>query len=192
MKEIALLGVIAIGAAILLTTFVAQAFFIPSASMEATLMINDRVLVNKTAYRFSEPRYRDIIVFASPENTTAPTPATSYGRFMDRLAVGIGLKSSRQDLIKRVIATGGQTVEARVGQVFVDGRQLVEPYRKTDEPIQDFGPLRVPRNRVFVMGDNRLESKDSRSPDIGAIAESSIIGKASALVWPVDRIRRIR
>lgn len=190
-KEVALLGVVAVGAAVLMTTYLVQAFFIPSISMENTLLVDDRVLVNKAVYRFSEPAYRDLVVFLSPDGTAAPPPAdTPYARFIDRVAIGIGLKSSEQDLIKRVIATEGQTVEVRVGLVFVDGAQLNEPYRKDDIPMRDFPATVVPDNHVFVLGDNRSNSADSRS--FGPVDESTIIGKAFARIWPLDRIEMLK
>ncbi|MEX2553008.1 MAG: signal peptidase I, partial [Actinomycetota bacterium] len=186
-KEITILGVVAVGTAVLLTTYLIQAFFIPSGSMENTLVRNDRVLVNKFTYKFGQPQPGDIIVFVSPEGTLAPPPAnTPYARFMDKVAIAIGLKSSEQDLIKRVIATEGQTIEARVGLVFVDGGQLVEPYRKTTEPISDIPAQKVPEGHVFVLGDNRTDSRDSRV--FGPVPVSSIIGKAFARIWPLERL----
>jgi signal peptidase I len=186
-KEITILGVVAVGTAVLLTTYLVQAFFIPSASMESTLTKDDRVLVNKIVYKFGEPKPGDIIVFVSPEGEKAAPPAnTPYARFMDRVAIAIGLKSSEQDLIKRVIATGGQTIEAKVGLVIVDGRQLVEPYRKSTDPISDIPAQKVPEGHVFVLGDNRADSRDSRV--FGPIPDTSIIGKAFARIWPLERL----
>lgn len=186
-KEITILGVVAVGTAVLLTTYLIQAFFIPSVSMENTLTKDDRVLVNKFTYKFGEPQPGDIIVFASPQGTKAPPPAnTPYARFMDKVAIAIGLKSSEQDLIKRVIAIEGQTIEAKVGLVFVDGRQLVEPYRKNTEPISDIPAQKVPEGHVFVLGDNRTDSRDSRV--FGPVPVSSIIGKAFARIWPLERL----
>lgn len=190
-KEILLLGIVAVGTAILLTTYLVQAFFIPSISMEDTLLVNDRVLVNKAAYKFSEPAFGDIVVFISPEGNLAPPPAdTPYARFMDKLAIGIGLKSSEQDLIKRVIATEGQTFEVKLGLVFVDDKQLVESYRKDDNPMPDVPPTVIPDNHVFVLGDNRSNSGDSRK--FGPVAESEIIGKAVVRIWPMERIQKLR
>jgi len=186
-KEITILGVVAVGTAVLLTTYLIQAFFIPSSSMENTLTKDDRVLVNKFTYKFGEPEPGDIVVFVSPEGTQAPPPAnTPYARFMDKVAIAIGLKSSEQDLIKRVIAVEGQTIEAKVGLVFVDGRQLVEPYRKNTEPISDVPAQKVPEGHVFVLGDNRTDSRDSRV--FGPVPVSSIIGKAFARIWPLERL----
>ena len=187
-KEITILGIVAVGTAVLLTTYVIQAFFIPSASMENTLRQDDRVLVNKLTYKFSEPANGDIVVFKSPDGAraTVPPASTPFARFMDKVATAIGLKSSEQDLIKRVIAREGQTIEAKLGLIFVDGRQLDEPYRKSSDPISDFAPLTVPADHVYVLGDNRGDSRDSRS--FGPIPNSSIIGKAFARIWPFDRV----
>ena len=185
-KEITILGVVAVGTAVLLTTYLIQAFFIPSASMENTLLIGDRVLVNKFAYKFGEPSRNDIVVFTSPEGVLAPPPAnTPFAKFMDKVAIAIGLKSSQQDLIKRVIAVEGQKIEGRLGLVFVDGVQLDEPFRKDTNPIADFAPVEVPQGHVYVMGDNRNDSKDSRS--FGPVPLTTVVGKAFARIWPLDR-----
>lgn len=186
LKEIVLLGVIAILTAVVLTNYVVQAFFIPSESMENTLKIDDRVLVNKLVYRTRDPRPGDIVVFTSPEMATADLPKTGpVGKVLNEAAQGLGLRSSVQDLIKRVIAVEGQTVEVKIGSVFVDGVQIDEPYRKDFLPMPDFDPLKVPSGTVFVMGDNRSQSRDSRS--FGPVEVDSIVGRAFALLWPVHR-----
>jgi len=144
-------------------TFVVQPFYIPSGSMEPTLAIADRVLVNKFVYRFSTPKRGDVVVFVSPE---APTT----------------------DLIKRVIATGGQTVQVKDGYVSVDGVTLDEPYvsKERRDNYSSPTPTRVPAGYVWVMGDNRGNSSDSRV--IGPQPVTSILGKAFAIYWPVQRI----
>lgn len=185
-KELPVLIVVALGIAILVKAYVVQAFFIPSGSMENTLLINDRVLVSKFSFRLSEPEYPDVVVFQSPLSERIPEPpAGPVQRFMDGLMEGLGLKSSEQDFIKRVIATEGQTVEIKLGSVHVDGVRLSEPYLKDVTPMSDYGPTTVEADRVFVMGDNRNNSEDSRV--FGTIPESSIIGKAFVLLWPLNR-----
>ncbi len=186
LKEIVILGVIAVLTAVVLTNYVVQAFFIPSESMENTLKIDDRVLVNKLVYRTRDPKPGDIVVFTSPEMATADLPKTGpVGKVLNEAAQGLGLRSSVQDLIKRVIAVEGQTVEVKIGSVFVDGVQIEEPYRKDFLPMPDFDPLKVPTGTVFVMGDNRSQSRDSRS--FGPVETDSIVGRAFALLWPVHR-----
>ena len=187
-KELPVLVVVALGIAILVKAFVVQAFFIPSGSMEDTLQINDRVLVSKFSYRLTEPGYPDVVVFESPLGQRIPEPDPGpLQSLMDNVMQGMGLKSSEQDFIKRVIATEGQTVQVKDGALFVDGRRLDEPYRKDETPMQDSGPTTVGADKVFVMGDNRSNSEDSRV--FGPIPESSIVGKAFVLIWPLNRFR---
>ncbi|MEX2588159.1 MAG: signal peptidase I [Actinomycetota bacterium] len=187
-KEVTLLGLIALSSALFLTTYVIQAFFIPSESMEDTLQINDRVLVNKLAYRFGEPSVGDLVVFAAEsDQVTEEEPDTVFARAYNTVATALGLKSSAQDLIKRVVALEGQTVEIETGLLFVDGEEVVdEPYRKDFQAMRDYGPQTVPEGHVFVMGDNRRNSSDSRV--FGPIPEESLVGKAFALIWPVERL----
>lgn len=188
-KEIILLGVIAILTAVLLTNYVVQAFFIPSISMENTLQINDRVLVNKLVYNFRDPRAGDIVVFASPDDDVPEvSSAGPISDAVNKVAQGLGLRSQVQDLIKRVVAVEGQTVEVRIGSLHVDGERVVEPYRKDLLPMEDYQPFVVPAGHVFVMGDNRNQSHDSRS--FGPVPESTIVGRAFALIWPVERFSR--
>ncbi|HEX2177911.1 MAG TPA: signal peptidase I [Actinomycetota bacterium] len=187
-KEIVILGIIAILTAVLLTNYVVQAFFIPSVSMENTLKVNDRVLVNKLVYNFRDPKPGELVVFVSPDRSEADVPdAGPLGNAMNDVAQGLGLRSSVQDLIKRVIAVEGQTVEVKIGSVFVDGKQLNEPYRKDILPIPDYPAFTVPEGTVFVMGDNRNQSHDSRA--FGPVDVDTIVGKAFALIWPVSRFR---
>jgi signal peptidase I len=185
-KELPVLMVVALGIAILVKAFVVQAFFIPSGSMEDTLQINDRVLVSKFTYKISDPKYPNVVVFESPLADRVPEPDPGLlQRVMDDVMQGLGLKSSEQDFIKRVIATAGQTVQVKNGAVYVDDQKLDEPYLKDQTPMQDYGPTTVGADKVFVMGDNRSNSEDSRV--FGPIPESSIIGKAFVLIWPLDR-----
>ena len=187
-KELPVLVVVALGIAILVKAFVVQAFFIPSGSMEDTLQINDRVLVSKFTYRVTEPKYPDVVVFESPLSERIPEPDPGMLQsLMDNIMQGLGLKSSEQDFIKRVIATEGQTVQVKGGALYVDGRKLDEPYRKEVTPMQDSGPTTVGADKVFVMGDNRSNSEDSRI--FGPVPESSIVGKAFVLIWPLNRFR---
>ena len=187
-KELPVLIVVALGIAILVKAFVVQAFFIPSGSMEDTLQINDRVLVSKFSYRIGEPKYPNVVVFESPLSQRIPEPDPGpVQSLIDNLMEGLGLQSSEQDFIKRVIATEGQTVQVKEGSVYVDDRKLEEPYIKEVVPMQDYGPTTVGADKVFVMGDNRNNSEDSRV--FGPIPKSSIVGKAFVLIWPLDRFR---
>jgi signal peptidase I len=146
--------------ALVIKTFLVQAFYIPSGSMEPTLEVGDRVLVNKLSYDFHDVNRGDLVVFERPEGTSGEI----------------------KDLIKRVIGLPGETVEGRDGVVTVDGRVLEEPYLDDDEVIDDFDPVQVPEDKLFVMGDNRDSSMDSRS--FGPIGAGSIVGRAFVRVWP--------
>lgn len=187
-KELPVLVVVALGIAILVKAFVVQAFFIPSGSMENTLLINDRVLVSKFTYRVTEPKYPNVVVFESPLSERIPEPEKGpLQAVVDNVMQGLGLQSSEQDFIKRVIATEGQSVEVKQGAVHVDGKKLEEPYRKDMDPMPDYGPTVVGEDKVFVMGDNRSNSEDSRV--FGPIPKSTIVGKAFVLIWPLNRFR---
>lgn len=154
----------AVGVALLLRAFVFQAFFIPSESMETTLLVDDRLLVNKLSYRVGEVDRGEIVVFRRTEDQP--------GEF--------------RELIKRVIGLPGETVEARDNTIFINGQVLIEPYLTPGEVIGDFGPVDVPADQYFVMGDNRDNSGDSRV--FGPIDREQIIGRAFFLFWPLDRI----
>ncbi|HEX2118808.1 MAG TPA: signal peptidase I [Acidimicrobiales bacterium] len=150
--------------AFLIKTFLLQAFYIPSLSMAPTLKVNDRVLVNKLSYDLHEINRGDIVVFESPPNEGSQT----------------------KDLIKRVIALPGETVEAHDGHIYIDGSELEEPYLGPDVTTQPFEKTTIPPDHYWVMGDNRPNSRDSRF--YGAISESLVIGRAFVRVWPVTNL----
>jgi len=186
LKELPVLIVVAFGIALLIKTFLLQAFYIPSASMENTLVEDDRVLVAKFLYKVSDPKREDVVVFISPLQGQVPeTDHGPIGNFFNGLSESLGLRSTETDFIKRVIGTEGETVQVKEGAVFVDGKKLTEPYRKDQAPMPDFGPVKVPKDKIFVMGDNRFNSQDSRV--FGPIPESSVIGRSFVLVWPPGR-----
>jgi signal peptidase I len=142
--------------------FVMEAFWIPSGSMIPTLEIGDRVLVNKFIYRFTEPERGDIIVFQSVD-------------------------SSNEDLIKRVVGLPGDKIAVRGGKLFVNGEPQKEPYTNKKLPDRSFfAKTTVPKDHVFVMGDNRGNSADSRV--FGPLPKKNIEGEAFLRFWPPDRI----
>lgn len=165
---------------------VAQAFYIPSASMEPQLRERDRVVVSRTAYRLHEPRRGDIVVFPSPA-VPAEREGVVEGLVHDVLeSVALRAPGDRE-LIKRVVGLPGETIEGRGGQVLIDGRRLVEPYLAASVVTSDFGPVGISDGHVFVLGDNRSNSHDSRFSDIGTIEVDTIVGRAIARVWPPTR-----
>ncbi|MDX1691058.1 MAG: signal peptidase I [Acidimicrobiia bacterium] len=183
-RELPVLIVVALFVAILIKTFLVQAFFIPSASMRDTLLEGDRVMVNKLAYRLGEPAHSDVIVFDSPLDGEGGGE-NFLQAIVRNVAESLGLSSPDSALIKRVIAVGGERLEIRDNTVFVDGEALVEPYVRAGSRMSDFGPITVPDGHVFVMGDNRSASQDSRR--FGAVPVGDIVGKAFVRVWPPSR-----
>ena len=156
--------VLAVILAALLRLFIIQPFYIPSPSMEPTLMTNDRIIVNMLLYRFGQPQRGDVIVFRWPPDPT-------------------------RDFIKRVVAVGGETVEINKNNLLVNGRRIAEPYLPR-ETMNDYGPFKVPQGSYFVMGDNRNNSDDSRY--WGTVPRGNIIGKALVIYWPPGRMRVIK
>jgi signal peptidase I len=184
--ELPLLLLVAVIITLVVKALFAQAFYIPSESMEPQLRERDRVIVSRTAYRLHDPRRGDVVVFPSPA-----VPEEDEG-LIEGLAhdvlESVALRDpGDRELIKRVIGLPGETIEGREGSVRIDGRPLIEPYLGPDATTSDFGPVEVPAGHVFVMGDNRSNSHDSRFEDIGFIDVDTIVGRAIARVWPPGR-----
>ena len=155
--------VVAIGSALLVKAYVMQQFAVDGRSMDTTLHNGDRVLVNKLSYRLHDPRRGDVVVLKQLNG------------------------SAERDLIKRVIALPGETVEVKDCAVTIDGKTLNEPYLDpTVVTPGNCGPgypaTKIPENQVFVMGDNRPGSGDSRS--FGPVSEDLLIGRAFVVIWP--------
>ena len=185
-RELAVLVVTALVIAVVVKTFVAQAFYIPSGSMEPQLQVNDRIVVSKVSYRLHDPRRGDIVVFDAPRreddenDDDSPLPA----RIARTIVQSIGLAPpSTDEYIKRVVALPGERVEGHHGKVLVDGQELVEPYLRAGTATADFTEVVVPPETVFVLGDNRGNSADSRI--FGPVPRSTVVGRAFARVWPV-------
>jgi signal peptidase I len=152
-------------------TFVAEARYIPSSSMEKTLLINDRLIIEKIAYHFKQPQRGDVIVFSTDDISKLQEENFKNEAF-----------------IKRVIGLPGDTVSVSDGIVYVNQKPLQEKYI-AEKPNQDFGPVTVPPNHYFVMGDNRNNSYDSRF--WGFVPKRDIIGRAIFRFWPLDRLGTI-
>lgn len=163
-KTVALAFVLSLG----IRTFVAEARYIPSSSMEPTLQINDRLIIEKMTYRFNEPKRGDVIVFSATEALEA--------------------EGFDEAFIKRIIGLPGDTVEVRNGEVTVNGKLLREIYIK-DEPDYDYGPVTVPPDNYLVLGDNRNNSYDSHY--WGFVPKDRIIGRAFVRFWPPQRMGSI-
>jgi signal peptidase I len=205
------LALVALLVLALLPVLVARIYVIPSGSMERTLhgcpgCDNDRVLVDKVAYRVAAPEPGDVVVFALPDNWTSSelqVPSGSGNPVLDavrRLGALVGLHTADEAVyVKRVIAVGGQTVACcdQRNRIIVDGSTVDEPYLyflPEAGPMRqaEFGPVRVPDGELWVMGDSRNDSVDSRAVGNGPVPLSQVIGKARFVVWPFDRIGGIR
>lgn len=169
--------------ALLIKTFLIQAFFIPSASMLPTLDRGDRVIVSKVPYYFHPPRRGDVVVFEDPNGKG--TQRGIVGGAVHWLFQGLGGHPDNEDFIKRVIGLPGDTVWAKGGVVFVNGEGLDEPYTQTR--TANFRRTRVPAGKLFVLGDNRSDSLDSRF-GLGFVPIDHVIGKAYVRVWPPSRM----
>lgn len=226
LREFAILISIALVLYYVMLTFVARPYLIPSESMEPTLhgcpgCTGDRIMVDKLTYRFSSPEPGDVVVFKGPPNwninyRSIRSDNTAVRWVQNALSVIGFVPPDENDLVKRIIAVGGQTVECRAATgLTVDGKRLDEPYLDPDTMRADpavypclgneFGPVTVPDGRVWVMGDNRTHSADSRAhctntpadaqkgllctgdPMAGTVPVDNVIGKARFIAWPPSR-----
>jgi signal peptidase I len=150
--------------AIVVRVFVFEPFLVDGPSMETTLLTAERLFISKLAYRFRAPKRGDVVVFKYPLN-----PAKDY--------------------IKRCVAVGGDTVEIRLGRLYVNGQQVQEPYVRFPG-LYDMKAITVPKDSIFVMGDHRTNSEDSRT--FGPVKLDSVKGKAVFILWPPKSIRLVK
>ena len=161
--EIIIIVAAAFVLALIIQAFVVKSYVIPTPSMVPTLMLGDRVMVNRFVFRFTEPKRGDIIVFQT---------------------------DMRKDpLIKRVIGVGGDRIAVRDGRLFLNGEPQVEPQLRDKVILGEFKEITVPSGEFFMMGDNRNESADSRV--FGPIQRTVILGKAFLRFWPLNRLHRL-
>lgn len=226
LREGATLVAIALVLYYVMLTFVARPYLIPSESMEPTLhgcagCVGDRIMVDKMTYDFSSPEPGDVIVFKGPPNWNVGYKSirshNAALRWLQNTLSFVGfVPPDENDLVKRVIAVGGQTVQCRANTgLTVDGKSLREPYLDATTMMADplvypclgneFGPVKVPEGRLWVMGDNRTHSADSRAhcasnpedaqqgilctgdPESGTVPVDNVIGKARFIAWPPSR-----
>ena len=187
LRELPLLLLAAAVIAFLVKTFIAQAFFIPSGSMLPQLQVDDRVVVSKLSYKLHDPHRGDIVVFDNP--APAPKlnePSNPVSKIYRKVGEGIGLiQPSTEEFIKRVVALPGEQIDIKEGKVYINGRELVEPYLTPGTltlPGRFTYPQTVPENTLWVMGDNRGNSSDSRV--FGPISQDKVVGRTIVKVWP--------
>ncbi|HYJ60874.1 MAG TPA: signal peptidase I [Actinomycetota bacterium] len=177
-----------VAAALVIKSFLVQVAVVPSGSMEPTLTPGDRILVCRLCTTLGGIQRGDVVVFHDPAR-----PATGpLGAAWEWLVEGVGVgASSHRDIVKRVVALPGEVVEIRDATVYVDGVPLDEPYVAPDRDTRPFGPVAVPAGTLFVLGDDRLRSGDSRfapPAGVGMVPEDDVIGEVVGRVWPPSRI----
>ena len=168
--EWAVIIALAVVVAIIVRAFVFQTFYIPSGSMEPTLNIGDRIVVNKLSYNFHGPHRGDIVVFTTPPNEQCAGPPVP-------------------DLVKRIVGMPGETISGSRGVVDVNGKPLAEPWlpKVSSAYTLPFGPVKIPKGDYFMMGDNRMDSCDSRS--WGPVSGSTFVGHVILRIWPLSRFK---
>lgn len=155
--------ILAVVITFIIRLFVFEIIRIDGPSMENTLVQEERVFVTKVVYLFAKPRRGDVAICKYPQKKT-------------------------ETYVKRIIGIGGDTVEVKGGKVYLNDKEQVEPYIKEPFINNNYGPTFVPEGFVFVMGDNRNNSMDSRSVDVGLIPLSSVLGRVDAVVWPIEKV----
>jgi signal peptidase I len=191
LRETVTLVVLAVLLAVVFKTFLVQAFFIPSGSMEPTLDISDRVLVEKVSYRFGEVQPGDIVVFIHNEpGLPSSEPSNPVSRFVTSLGQAIGLTPpSERDFIKRVVGVPGDVISCKGGKLYRNDRAVNEPYLAAGTTTE-CSRIRVDPGKLYVMGDNRNNSQDSRV--FGAIDDDVVVGRAFVRIWPFGRAGWLR
>lgn len=185
LREVVLVVVTALTLVIIIKTFFLQAFYIPTLSMFPTLGANERVLVSKVAYTFDEPGVGDVVVFKDP--AADPREESFAQKVRRNVLEALGLSSGDiQDLIKRVVAVEGDRVGIRDNRVVVNGTPISEPYLNPGYVMFDRPEVVVPEGRIWVMGDNRNNSFDSRR--FGPVSLDDVVGRAFLRLWPPSRL----
>jgi signal peptidase I len=187
LAELPFLALAAILLTVLVKGFLIQAFYIPSRSMEPTLDVGDRVVVNRLAYRLGDPSHGQVVVFLRPRSDGSSDAGGPLSWVRRAVAQGLGgTPPGSEDLIKRVVGLPGDKLMGKDGQLYRNGRPVAEPYLTRRTFTSDFGPVKVRPDHVWVMGDNREDSADSRV--FGQVPRSALVGRAMFTVWPAPHL----
>ena len=192
LRETVVLVALAVLLAVVFKTFLVAAFYIPSGSMESTLNISDRVLVEKVSYRFGDVQHGDVVVFVHEEPGLEPSgPSNPVAGFFSSLGQAVGVvPPSDRDFIKRVVGLPGDTINCQGGKLVRNGQPVVEPYLEPGTETQSCTRTTVGPGELYVMGDNRSNSQDSRS--FGVIQRSDVVGRAFVRIWPLTHTGWLR
>jgi signal peptidase I len=191
-RETVVLVALAVLLAVVFKTFLVAAFYIPSGSMESTLNVSDRVLVEKVSYRFGDVKRGDVVVFVHDDPALPPAaPSNPVTGFFSGLGQAIGVvPPSDRDFIKRVVGIPGDRITCQGGQLVRNGQRISEPYLDPGTTTDGCRRTTVGPGELFVMGDNRTNSQDSRS--FGVIQRSDVVGRAFVRIWPLNHIGWLR
>ena len=191
-RETVVLVALAVLLAVVFKTFLVAAFYIPSGSMESTLNISDRVLVEKVSYRFGDIEHGDVVVFVHEEPGFEPVgPSNPVTGFFSSLGQAIGVvPPSDRDFIKRVVGLPGDTITCEGGDLVRNGDKVPEPYLDDGIETESCKTTKVGPGELFVMGDNRINSQDSRV--FGVIQRSDVVGRAFVRIWPLNHTGWLR
>ncbi len=191
LETVVLVGT-AVVLALVIKTFFLQAFYIPSGSMRDTLKVDDRILVQKVSYWFGSVQRGDVVVFDDPANWLGEEDGNVAGNAATKVLSAIGLYPTGGHLVKRVIGVGGDAVSCERGEVSVNGTALQETSYVTlaQQACDGSWSVVVPADHIWVLGDNRQHSADSRAhtgdPGGGFIPAADVVGKVFVVVWPLD------
>ena len=198
LREFPILVIVALAVSLVIKSFLVQFFYIPSGSMENTLQINDRVAVNKIPFISNSIKRGDVVVFRDPSNWLPEPYVDNQNKIIAKIKDGLVLvgvlpNPAKQYLVKRVIGVAGDNVVGKDGVVTINGKKTTEPYifagNKASE--LDFN-VTVPEGKIWVMGDHRGASADSRyhQDDVnnGFVPESKVTGRVLGIIWPIKNV----
>lgn len=197
LRDLVIIFLVAILVSFLIKTFIVRSFYIPSGSMENTLQINDLIIVNELEPNLMPIQHGDVVVFTDPGGWLPPSTEKGTTNPIEWVLslVGLAAPDSDDHLVKRVIGLPGDKVTCcnALGQLSVNGSPLVEPYIRLDGHDEDASvhfSVTVPKDDLWVMGDNRWESQDSSRnqnlPGKGFVPEKDVVGRAILISWPIS------